>query len=81
MIAEKEISDEISELKPVLGKRESRFAEIVSSLQAGKVYVMREGYSKNALYTLMRKLNANGVNVKFGIAGKNQYALLAKKDS
>jgi hypothetical protein len=56
------------------------FIDIICSLKAGKIYVMREGYRKTSLSMLVRRLKKSGVNVRVGIAGKNQYALFAKKD-
>lgn len=82
---------DIIEIVPFTTKRERYYDEIVSALKAGKFFVMREGYNRNGIYLLLRKLKEkSNVNAVFGQTqtGTNpetkkpilQYALFVKKD-
>ncbi len=75
-------------LIPQTTKREQNFDEIVKVLSDGKYFVMRAGYSRNSVYTLIRKLKDTAkLDVAFGITesevnGKKvrQFALYKKKE-
>ena len=65
-------------------KREQTFKEIVDALKAGKYFVMREGYTRNSIYVLLRNLKEKAsLNVTFGETqtnGVKQYALFVQKE-
>lgn len=56
------------ELVPQTTKRERNFEEIVNALKAGKFFVLREKYSRNSVYVLLRNLKEKA-NIKacFGV--------------
>lgn len=72
------------ELIPQESKKEKSYNEIVEALKADKFYVMREKFTRNSVYVLLKKLKETsqleasfGVTVKDGI---KQFVLFPKKE-
>lgn len=73
---------------PQSTKREQFFDDIVKALKEGKFFVLREGYSRNGVYILLRKLKEKAnINAVFGITETKtddktikQFALFVKKE-
>lgn len=69
-------------LVPQPNKREKIFGEIVSALNKKEFYVMRPKYSKNSVYTLLRKLKTEAnIEATFGVTETNQFAIYAKTET
>jgi hypothetical protein len=73
------------EILPETTKSEQTMNEIVAALEAGKYFVMREGYTRNSVYILLKKLREkHGIEAVFATTQNNnvkQFVLFKEKQS
>jgi hypothetical protein len=59
---------------PQTTKSEQKFDEIVQALKDGKQFLMREGYTRNSVYVLLKKLDEEAkVKASFGVTQTGVY--------
>ena len=69
---------------PQTTQREQTIEEITTALKDGKFFVMREGYTRNSVYTLIRNLKEKyNIAACFGVTetnGVKQFVLFVNKE-
>lgn len=71
------------ELLPKESNRERKFKEVLEAIKAGKCFVLREGYTQNSVYVLMRKLKTAGFEVIWNKTKNNgvvQFVIMRKPE-
>lgn len=62
------------EIIPQTTKSEQKFEEIVTALNKGKQFLMREGYTRNSVYVLIKKLREEAkIEACFGLTQTGVY--------
>jgi hypothetical protein len=62
------------EIIPQTSKSEQKFEEIVKALNEGKQFLMREGYTRNSVYVLLKKLKEEAkIEACFGLTQTGVY--------